>query len=478
MARQGRRGRLRWYSLSLDTVRGWVRFVGGLLLVATALFAYRLWETHAMRGQAAEWIAEARAIEERVLARGEASRFSDELRTGRQLLADARGAYADEQYRRASDFGRRSRNVLGAVLELVERGGARGEAHFITVQGGVEMRRGGSGAWQTARTRETLRPGDAVRTADNGSAEIMFSDGTLFTLRPSTFLAVPTSAGTGGGEQGVEMGYGWLNLATARNPSRVTTPRAEARVARDSEAFVTYDRESGRGRFGAIRGDVEVSTGEGARRRVGALQQVVQDGGGLSGARRLPPAPSPLGPEENAEIDPGRTDEVVLEWTPVDGAAGYMLQVARNRLFVDNVIEDSGRRKASARLGIRGEGSFQWRVAAETGEGGHGPWSEPRSFRVAAFGGDGRAGDGAAPEPPSLEILATNRYGSIFIVEGRTDPGAIVEVDGEPVSVNAAGSFSKTAQLVGEGWSFIVVRSRDAWGNVTEKRLRVYLENP
>jgi len=473
-----RRLRLRWYSLSLDTVRGWLRFAGALFLVATALFAYRLWERHAMRGQAAEWIAEARAIEQRVLERGEAPRFADELTTGRQLLRDAREAYADEQYRRASDFGRRGRNVLGAVLELVEGGGARGEAHFITVQGGVEMRRGGAGAWQTARTRETLRPGDAVRTAANGSAEIMFSDGTLFTLRPSTFLAVPASRSGGSGEQGVEMGYGWLNLATARNASRVTTPRAEARVAQDSEAFVTYDRESGRGRFGTIRGDVEVSTAEGARRRVGTLEQVVQVGGDLSAARRLPAAPSPLSPQENAEIDPGRTSELVLEWTPVDGAAGYTLQVARNRLFVDNVIEDSRRRKASARLGIRGEGSFQWRVAAETGDGGQGPWSDPRSFRVAAFGADGAAGGGAAPEPPSLEILATNRYGSIFIVEGRTDPGAIVEVDGEPVSVNASGSFSKTAQLVGEGWSFIVVRSRDTWGNVTEKRLRVYLENP
>jgi len=471
------RRRWRWYSLSLDTLRGWVRFVGALVLVATALFAYRLWETHALRGQAAEWIAEARGIEAEVLARGEAPRFAEELSTGRQLLRDAREAYRDEQYRRASDFGRRSRNVLGAILELVERGGARGEAHFIAVQGGVEMRRGGAGAWQTARTRETLRPGDAVRTTANGSAEIMFSDGTLFTLRPSTFLAVPTIHGDGGGEQSVEMGYGWLNLATARHPSRVTTPRAEARVAQDSEAFVTYDRDSGRGRFGAIRGGVEVSTEEGARRRVGPLEQVVQVGGGLSAARRLPPAPRPLSPQENAEIDPARTSEMVLEWAPVDGAAGYTLQVARNRLFVDNVIEDSGRRRASARLGIRGEGSFQWRVAAETGDGGQGPWSEPRSFRVAAFGVDGAA-DGAAPEPPSLEILATNRYGSIFIVEGRTDPGAIVEVDGEPVSVNAAGSFSKTTQLVGEGWSFIVVRSRDAWGSVTEKRLRVYLENP
>lgn len=474
MARQ----KLRWYSLSLDTVRGWMRFVGALVLIATALFAYRLWERHAMRGQAAEWIAEASALEERVLSKGEAPRFADELTTGRQLLSDARESYRAEQFRRASDFGQRSRNVLGAVLELIDRGGGRGEAHFITVQGGVEMRRGGGDAWQTARTREILRPGDAVRTAGNGSAEIMFSDGTLFTLRPSTFLAVPTTRGTGSGEQAVEMGYGWLNLATARNASRVTTPRAEARVSQDSEAFVTYDRESGRGRFGAIRGDVEVSTDDGARRKVGALQQVVQSGGELSAARRLPAAPSPVAPEENAEVDPARASELVLEWTPVDGAAGYSLQVARNRLFVDNVIEDTRRRKASARLGIRGEGSFQWRVAAETADGGQGPWSEPRSFRVAAFGADGRNGRGAAPEPPSLEILATNRYGSIFIVEGRTDPGAMVEVDGEPVSVNASGSFSKTAQLVGEGWSFIVVRSRDAWGNVTEKRLRVYLESP
>jgi hypothetical protein len=112
-------------------------------------------------------------------------------------------------------------------------------------------------------------------------------------------------------------------------------------------------------------------------------------------------------------------------------------------------------------------------VAAETPAGDPGRWSEPRSFRVAALSN----GEGEADrEPPPLEIVDAERYGNIFIVVGRTDPGAVVEINGESVTVDASGAFTKTIQLSGESWSFIVVRARDAWGNVTERRQRAYVE--
>jgi hypothetical protein len=79
--------------------------------------------------------------------------------------------------------------------------------------------------------------------------------------------------------------------------------------------------------------------------------------------------------------------------------------------------------------------------------------------------------------PPELEIEEAVGYGSIFIVEGRTEAGATVEVNGEAVQVNADGSFTKTIQLVGEGWSFIEVRARDAWGNTVDRRRRVYIDS-
>ena len=180
-------------------------------------------------------------------------------------------------------------------------------------------------------------------------------------------------------------------------------------------------------------------------------------------------------PADKREIDPSRQRELVLSWLPVERATGYTLQVSRSPLFGDNVVEDEGRSKTSARLRIQGDGSFRWRVAAEGRDGERGPWSAVRMFRIAS---KAAAGGGEDTEPPELVIEDAVGYGSIFIVEGKTEAGATVEVNGEPVQVAADGSFTKTTQLLGEGWSFIEVRARDAWGNTADRRRRVYIDSP
>ena len=119
------------------------------------------------------------------------------------------------------------------------------------------------------------------------------------------------------------------------------------------------------------------------------------------------------------------------------GAARYNLQVARNHLFVDNVIEANDRAKTRATLSLRGEGSFLWRVAGVTDGSVAGPWSEPRRFRVVSFRAG--AGESDAP-PPELEIETAKSYGNICIVVGKTDPGASLVINGEPLKADAGGA--------------------------------------
>jgi hypothetical protein len=64
------------------------------------------------------------------------------------------------------------------------------------------------------------------------------------------------------------------------------------------------------------------------------------------------------------------------------------------------------------------------------------------------------------------------------MVNGRTEPGARVEVNGEQVTLGADGSFTKAVQLNKEGWNIIEVRARNAWGNETVRRHRVFVESP
>lgn len=466
-----------WYSVSVETLRGWGLLLGILAVAGFAWLGYHAWENRSLEREAARVITDDQTLIERLAKEERAKSFGTEYNAAIKSVEEAQTLYNAESYAKSIEKGKWSYNVLQSILDALALPGAAGQAQFITVQGEVEFRRGDSGDWQEARSRTSLRSGDYVRTSDNGSAEIMFLDGTLYTVRANTqfVVAPPTSASGGPAEQAIEMEYGWVNLETAQRSSNVKTPGAVARVGQDSEAFVAVDKSSNQGRFGAFRGGMELASKGGLTREIGELQEVVQTGDLLSEPKALPGRPDPVEPADNLALDLDRTSRVVLSWQPVAGASRYALQVSRNHLFVDNVIDAENRTKTHATLGIRGEGTFQWRVAAYGPGGSLGPWSSPRKFRVASFQDGGGEKDST---PPQLDLEDVKSYGSIFIVAGRSEPGSRIEVNGELVKVEADGTFNKTVQLTKEGWSFIEVRARDGWGNETVRRHRVFVESP
>jgi len=462
----------------VETLQGW-----GLLLLIFAVLGlvflgYQAWDRQSLEREAAAVIDEADGLLVRLRAEKRAASFSAELAAAEQSFAEAQARFSSHDFRGALDTGQRSRNVLLSILDSLALRGSTGQAQFISLQGEVEFRRGDGGDWQEARRRVQLQPGDYVRTSESGSAEIMFVDGTLYMVRPNTqFIVSPARPGTGKAEQSIEMEYGWVNLSTSpRSSSNVRTPGAVARVKEASEAFVSVDKTTSQGRFGAYSGGMELSSKGGLTREVEALQQVVQTGDLLSEPKPLPGKPEPLEPADNRALDLEQTKRLVLSWSPIQGSSRYALQISRNHLFVDNVIDAGNRSKTRATLGLRGEGTFHWRVAAYGQDGFQGPWSEPRKFRVASS----RAAGGERKDsiPPELDLEDVKTYGSIFIVAGRSEPGARIEVNGEQVKSNVGGTFTKTVQLTKEGWNIIEVRARDAWGNETVRRHRVLVENP
>ena len=67
-------------------------------------------------------------------------------------------------------------------------------------------------------------------------------------------------------------------------------------------------------------------------------------------------------------------------------------------------------------------------------------------------------------------------YGSLVLVNGRTEPGAAVLINNEPASVQLDGSFSKTIQMTQVGFAFITVVATDAWNNSNEVKRRVFID--
>ncbi len=481
MAGRPKDPRRNWYSISVDTLRtfGVLVVAAGLLVVGARYF--HQWEQKALAREASRVIDEARAklnVSEN-LAQGPQRKILEQARGD---IAAAEGFYLQANYRRALESAKRARTALGAPLEA--GGAGSGAANFVTVQGGVEYRRGEDGDWLPAKSRISLEPGDYVRTS-SGSAEIVFADGTFYTVRANTQLIVASVRGADGGQgQSIRMDYGWIDLTTRTKPSQVATPGAQARVRESSEAFVSYDRAAGQGRFGAVTGGLDLASSTGLKRSVGPLEQVVQTGGQLSAAEQIPRAPRLSTPEDQREVDfdpaPDRraSGRLALGWDPVPGASRYALQVARNHLFVDNVIDVSSRTKTTATLGVRGEGSFVWRVAAIDRGGVQGPWSEARKFRVTAVAGGASAGASDRPRdktPPQLDLEDVKPYGTVLIVGGKTEPGARVSINGEPVEVDLNGSFNKAIQLNQEGWSILEVRAVDSDGNPKVVQRKVFV---
>ena len=467
-----------WYSISVDTLRGWGFLLLILVILAVGLFVWQRVDRRSIEHQAAAVIADAGRMLQELGEEKRVAGFASEYAAGRLSLDEAKTKLAAKDFPGALDAGQKSRKMLRSILDALALRGSSGLAQFNEVEGDVEYRRGDGGEWQEARLRAHLQPGDYVRTAENGSAQIMFVDGTLYTVRPNTqFIVTPSTAGGGSPEQAIEMEYGWVNLSTSeRSGSNVKTPGAIARVKEDSEAFVSVDKGSNQGRFGATRGAMELSSKSGLTREIKGLQQVVQTGDLLSEPKPLPAPPEPSEPDDNLALDLDSTRKLVLAWAPVPGASRYALQVSRNILFVDNVIDAENRSRPRATLGLRGEGTFLWRVAAYGSDGVLGPWSGTRKFRVASSHATG--GEKKGSTPPKLDLDEVKPYGSIFFVTGRSDPGARIEVNGEQVKSNIDGSFNKPVQLNKEGWNIIEIRARDAWGNETVRRSRVFVENP
>lgn len=371
-----------WYTLSVDSLRGWMIFLFALGLLAIGYVGYRITQNLSLERQATIVVDEAELLLSRVQTEGGAGAGAESYDEAWQNLQKARRQLASGEFHEALVSARWSRNLLSSLLDDLRNKAPSGEAQFVGVQGGVEFRRG-DGPWQVARNRLVLRSGDYVKTAGSGSAEVEFSDGTKFRVRPDTVILINRRRSEGGApsEETVSLEYGWVNLDTPQKPGKVKTPEAEARVAQGSRAEVAYDRSRRRTTFSAYQGSMVVRTRVGTISRLGSMEQLIQTAEGLSAPVSLPASPTLLSPPGAAVVEL-ESEQLLLRWERVSGASRYGLQICRDGHFVDNVIDVEDRSGTIATVGLLGEGTFLWRVAAFSSQGNKGPWSEPAIFTV------------------------------------------------------------------------------------------------
>jgi hypothetical protein len=351
-----------------------------------------------------------------------------------------------------------------------------GSGQIIAMQGKVEVQRANQSKWEKAREKQPLYNGDFVKTGADASAEVIFSDSTVYRIGPDSLLEVHREARVGRepsvGEVKVKVGQ--VNVYTATNPSAVVTDAARADVDRDSRVGVEVAEDSAT-LVAAYAGKAHVTGSSGQKVDLGSRQAVNASASGALGERRaVPNTPVPERPTANAIVNLDSSDRIELAWRPVLASTGYELQVSRSRLFNGSSIEFTNRRNSNtAVVRILLPGTYYWRVAALGTERLRSEWSPPRPFK--AFSGP-RVEALTDTTPPKLEVERPTQMGNFFLVQGTTEAGATVTINGEPVDVSGDGTFKKAVALTREGWNTIVIRATDPAGNTAEDRKTVFVE--
>src|ERR1700730_3520386 len=432
---------LDWFVIPIQRIRQWGIVI--LLLLVAGAVGYVLYSRsrRSPEDRAKAEISEAQSLLSKATKSMGSIRPGSNVAQARDFLRDASQSYTagrfDEAFRLAVESESYSRRSIGGAA-----GGEQGDASFIFVEGEVSLQRAGRSTFEAARQRQPLFDGDFVKAGKTGSAEIMFYDGTLYTIRPGSLFECrrPASSEVSGSQ--IKMISGAVNVYTSGSVSTVSTDAATAAIDRDSR--VSVDVAPGvKTEVTSFRGRATVSTGketvvlEGNERIAAAVGNRA-----ISPKITLPESPQPTLPADNRIYDLKTGDQVELKWSKVPGAARYRLQTSLSRLFVPDATEVDldDRVQTSSRVKVSREGSYFWRVAGIDSNGIASDWSLVRRFKMMTEPFKAGSGDGT---PPELFVFTPQQMGNLFLIYGKTEPGAIVTVNAEPADVEPDGSFQK-----------------------------------
>jgi glucodextranase-like protein len=398
-------------------------------------------------------------------------------RAGR-LLTDARLAFDREAFPEARAAAQQSQAFSEKVLE--GQGVETFAARIFKYEGDVKVKRSREFVWESLSGNTALKVGDQIKTASSGSAQVIYFDGTITTIKPGSLLEIrelSEDPATKVRRVQEKVNWGGVSASTsggnvAGSVHEVATESATTRSFSRAQFEVDYNAESRATRTEVHSGTTEVRT-EGATHTLKPLERIdVTAGRGVT-RTTLPPAPALLDPmDSRVFLATNGTPDVSLRWAPVVPAGRYRLQLSRSSLFSALVLDKPDVHSSSVRIPGLPEGTYYWRVAALKDGGVEGAFSEIRRFKVAGkrdVNRDDRT-------PPALELSQFLPSGHLVIINGRTEPGTLLTVEGQSIDVYDDGTFNAVIRMKREGKNDIEIVAQDSSGNETRQRRSVYVD--
>ncbi|MEP3048951.1 MAG: FecR domain-containing protein [Roseibium sp.] len=321
-------------------------------------------------------------------------------------------------------------------LALVSRDQAT-EARLSDRQGWVEGKRPEELGWDDRELNATLIEEEKIRTLSRSTAQITFRDSGRLRLNANSHaviqqMRVDPLKNRGNAKVSLVEGdfYALLGGSPGRKALKVDVPDVDAQI--DSGDFWVSQDKAG-AKFTNYDDDKVEIAARGSSLVLGRNEGIViRSGTAPLGKVDLLPAPVLLEPASD-ELVFNSVAELV--WEPVDDAAGYWLEVARDPNFNQMTESATGLPDAKFLLQKLDLGDHFWRVAALDQFGLPGTRSLAQKFVMRV--------DKA---PPFLKLDTPNtdkvyRNASVQ-VEGESEPGAVVTVNGATASVSDSGRFS------------------------------------
>ncbi len=313
-------------------------------------------------------------------------------------------------------------------------------AQIISFEGDVRIIR--------AATRETIlvthttfvSAGDTIQTQADGRAQVQMIDGSVLSIRPNSTVVIRDSASIFGGTNvRVTLDGGQINVKTQSQTEKtenvVEVQETENRVFAQTDAsFRINDKKNG-GEIRISRGGVETNVG-GEKTVLGENEFAAVSAGKITPKERLLDAPKQVAPANSEQIS--STSDISFRWQKPESnsAVSYHLQVAKSPFFIADslIIERENLTNQIFTLANLAPGTYYWRLRATAVSGQTSDWGEPFKFTI------------FKPNVALSSLNATDWQvetvgGNIYLINGRTEPGATVRIGDREIFAAADGSF-------------------------------------
>ena len=471
---------LEWFNITYRSV-----VLAGVVAAAAVVVAVWYLVVYAPskpRSEASEAIHRAQDRVDEAAQYPAADRLDEVRGSARSALGEARDAFQRTQYDDARVAAMRAENFAQKAIDMARgEGAASQEVRIYRIEGDVRVKRAAEFNWEPADRKLTLRVGDQVKTAASGSVQLIYFDGTKTTINPGSLLEirdVREDPATKVRRVSEKLNWGELLAETQKRNvegsfHEVSTDRVSTRSDDAGRFRIAADRQTQAASVDVFQGRVQVAA-HGRKEQVVSGERIRTDPEGTLQAKELlPGVPRLVAPSEGKVFvheDPS-TATTGLSWEPVSGASRYRLVISDKVLFTDPLY-DRDRDEATVVIDGIQPGNYYWKVASVGATGIRGPYSEARHFQVTSQ----QLRDKRDTTPPVLEITENVQTGPMLILNGRTEPGALLWVDNEKLDVYDDGTFYAVVRLKKEGVNEVQIVAQDAAGNSTKLTHKAYVD--